>query len=202
MQSFVHQLPHAEPGEQRDHDQLDGHSDRLRPRPGRQRHRVHGCRKQDDHRPSQPRGRRSNAAQCGHVLPEGKGQRAQGNSKPHQQRNPAGQVAERRVQSSRQEHILSARFGNVASQCAVAQGAEQGDRAPQNPDQQHQPGRTQISDQETARGEHTRAHHVRHHQGCGATQPEASVAVHRSAICACAAGPGPAVPRHCARRPT
>jgi len=68
----------------------------------------------------------------------------------HQQRNPAGQVAKCRCRV-RDRNTTLRPIRECGGQARRSTKPEQRVHAPQNPGQQHQPGRTQISYQETTR---------------------------------------------------
>ena len=93
---------------------------------------------------------------------------------PDEDRDAAGHGAGRRPPGAREEEVLATGFWQAARQRAMAQRSAGGEQTADEPGEQHQPRRFQVSEQEAAGGEDARAGHARDHPRARREQAEAA----------------------------
>jgi len=96
----------------------------------------------------------------GEVRGEADGRGGDGRRKAGEERNPAAQEAEHRMEQAREEHVLAPRPRDGRAERPIAEGAAEGDRAAHRPERQHRPGIAQILEQQSGGGEYPRPDHV------------------------------------------
>ena len=108
------------------------------------RRKAEGITGREIHRPDDPGGGRNRRQQDAQKPGEGDRDRRDGSGLDHQEQRPAVEKTPERAVGFAQINVLSARSRHHGGQFAVAQGADEGERAGEEPHDQEPAGRTDL----------------------------------------------------------